>query len=92
MVEQALFGTSGRDCWQGDQASINHIVSTFVADRAERRSVKLWLKQRAKEVTKQPFFVEAVKVVARELAESKFLSGERVEEIVREVKAGSSNA
>ncbi len=85
VVEMLLFGESGRQCWENDQAIIDHIVSTFIADDAERCEVKLWLKKKANEIADLPNFIQAVKAVAEELTRSRFLSGPRVEEIVRQV-------
>ena len=54
VVEMLLFGESGRQCWENDQAIIDHIVSTFIADDAERCEVKLWLKKKANEIADLP--------------------------------------
>lgn len=82
VVETLIFGESGRHCSENDQAIIDHIVSTFIADKAERGEVKLWLKEKAIEIAALPNFILAVKAVAEELMRRKFLSGRRVEEVV----------
>jgi hypothetical protein len=88
-AERMLFGRSGRDCWESDEKRIVEMISVCVADGAERSEVRLSLRQMAKEVAERPCFIEAVKAVAQELAENMSLSGQRVEEIVRQVEAAS---